>query len=252
MNCDDLKDSYELYALGIAEEPERSEIAVHLERGCENCSAGVRKSMELVTMIAVTAPAAQPSRALRRRVVSLAQPERQVGWRWQLAMGLLTLGLLAVVAHSLNDNRRLGFALTALRQELRLSRESNSRMQGELSNARQVLEFLKLPETRQVTFGAGPKGRIFVNPGRGVLLLASSLPALGPGKTYEFWLIPKGKSPLPAGLFESNASGEAVHAAPNAAGVEHLAAVAISVEPEGGSPQPTSTPILVVNLSGML
>lgn len=251
MNCDELKESYEIYALGIAEEPERSEIAAHLGRGCVDCVAGMRKAMELVTMIGATAPAQQPSRFLRRRVVNLAQTERRV-WRWQFAMGVLTLALLAVVAHSLNDNRRLGLALTSLRQELRLSRESNGRVQTELSSARQVLEFLRSPETRQVTFGAGPKGRVFLNPGRGVLLLASNLPALAQGKTYEFWLIPKGKSPLPAGLFESNVAGEAVHAAPNAASVEHLAAVAVSVEPSGGSPQPTSTPILIVSLSGML
>ena len=251
MNCDELRESYELYALGIADEPERSEIAAHLERDCVNCVAGVRKAMELVTMIGATAPAQQPSRSLRRRVVNLAQPEKRV-WRWQFAMGILTLGLLAVVAHSLNDNRRLGLSLTSIRSELRLSRESNGRMQTELSSARQVLDFLKSPETRQVTFYAGPKGRVFVNPGRGVLLLASNLPALEQGKTYEFWLIPKGKSPLPAGLFESSPAGEAIHAAPSAASVEQLAAVAVSVEPKGGSPQPTSTPILVVSLTGMV
>lgn len=250
MSCDELKEFYELYALGIADEPERSDIAAHLARGCEQCAAGVSKAMALVTMIGATAPAAQSSRSLRRRVVSLAQSEQRT-WRWQLALGLLSLVLLAVVAHSMNDNRRLGLALATLRQELHASRDARARMQVELEQTRQVLEFLKQPETRQVTFGAGPKGRVFVNPGRGVLLLASNLPLAGQGKTYEFWLIPKGKAPIPAGLFQSNAAGDAVHAAPEASRIENLAAIAVSVEPDGGSPQPTSTPIFVVKVGGL-
>ena len=37
MNCTELRDHYELYALGLADEPERSEIRAHLDRGCEVC-----------------------------------------------------------------------------------------------------------------------------------------------------------------------------------------------------------------------
>ena len=40
MNCDQLREHYELYALGIAEEPERGEIRAHLNRGCEVCGGG--------------------------------------------------------------------------------------------------------------------------------------------------------------------------------------------------------------------
>ena len=250
MSCDKLKEFYELYALGIADDPEGSEIATHLARGCEQCVAGVSKAMGLVTMIAATAPAAQPSRSLRRRVVSLAHPDQRA-WRSQFALGLLSLVLLAVVAQSMNDNRRLGLALTTLRQDLRASREAKGRMQVELEQAREVLEFLRQPETRQVTFGAGPKGRVFLNPGRGVLLLASNLPLAGQGKTYEFWLIPKGKAPIPAGMFQSTAAGDAIHAAPEASRIQNLAAIAVSVEPDGGSPQPTSTPIFVVKVGGL-
>ena len=35
MNCNELREHYELYAIGVADEPERTEIRAHLERHCE-------------------------------------------------------------------------------------------------------------------------------------------------------------------------------------------------------------------------
>ena len=37
--------------------------------------------------------------------------------------------------------------------------------------------------TREVTFGAGTKGRVFVNPSSGVVLMATNLPPAPAGKT---------------------------------------------------------------------
>jgi anti-sigma-K factor RskA len=86
---------------------------------------------------------------------------------------------------------------------------------------------------------------------RGVLLIASNLPALAPGRTYQMWLIPKGGAPRPAGLFRSDARGGAVHILESAVDVAGTGAMAISVEPEGGSVQPTTTPIIVAPVAGL-
>ena len=37
MNCSEIREEYGAYALGIAEDPERSEIAAHLARNCAEC-----------------------------------------------------------------------------------------------------------------------------------------------------------------------------------------------------------------------
>ena len=48
MNCDELRDHYELYAMGLAEEPESGEIRAHLGRDCPTCVPGVRRARELM------------------------------------------------------------------------------------------------------------------------------------------------------------------------------------------------------------
>src|SRR5207253_4978600 len=99
--------------------------------------------------------------------------------------------------------------------QLARSREASRAQMIELARLNEALALLNQPETRQVTFGEGapqpPKGRVFVNPKIGVLLVASNLPAPPPGKIYEMWVIPKVGNPAPAGLFQSDAEGAAMH-----------------------------------------
>jgi anti-sigma-K factor RskA len=74
-------------------------------------------------------------------------------------------------------------------------------------------------------------------------LAIGSLPALTGGRVYELWYQPRaGANMVPAGTFVPQ-NGTVV--APVALG-ESFVAVAMSVEPAGGSPQPTTTPIFVI------
>jgi anti-sigma-K factor RskA len=70
-------------------------------------------------------------------------------------------------------------------------------------------------------------------------LMISGLDAAPKGKTYEAWVIPKGKAPRPAGLFQGGKPATVhLHGVPQKGAV-----VAVTVEPAGGSPAPTTTPI---------
>jgi hypothetical protein len=97
MNCDQLRDHYDLFALDIAEQPERSEIRDHLNRGCEVCTAGVRRSVETATLIGATAPPAQPSSQLRRRILASVRRDEQPS-RWMVWAAVLAMTGLVVVA----------------------------------------------------------------------------------------------------------------------------------------------------------
>ena len=70
MNCTELRDQYELYALGLAEEPERSELRVHLDRGCEVCMSEMRRARETLALLGGTATRTEPSPKLRRRILA--------------------------------------------------------------------------------------------------------------------------------------------------------------------------------------
>ena len=75
--------------------------------------------------------------------------------------------------------------------------------------------------------------------------MAANLPALEAGRTYEMWVVPKVGGPRPMGLFKPLADGTAIHLQAGAVNLDEAAAVALSVEPDGGSPAPTTTPFLI-------
>ena len=94
-----------------------------------------------------------------------------------------------------------------------------------------------------------PQGRVFVNRTGGLVFTASRLPQLANNRTYELWLVPpRGGAPRAAGLFQADANSDAVRVSSVQVDPANAAAVAVSVEPTGGSPAPTTTPIIVVPL----
>ena len=103
MNHEELQDCYELYALGVAGDPERSEIREHLARGCEVCMQNLHRARELTAMLAAAPDAAAPSPRLRRRIMaSVGAEERRFGWAPFLA-GALALSLFAAFYFSKAD-----------------------------------------------------------------------------------------------------------------------------------------------------
>src|SRR5437660_1234476 len=81
MNCNELREHYELFAIGVADEPERAEIRAHLNRECEVCMHGVKRARDVVALLGTTALAAAPSAGLRRRILaSVGVEQRRFGW----------------------------------------------------------------------------------------------------------------------------------------------------------------------------
>jgi anti-sigma-K factor RskA len=92
---------------------------------------------------------------------------------------------------------------------------------------------------------------VFVHPRLGVLLIASNLPPAASGRIYEMWLIPKGGAPRPAGLFQSEPAGTALHILSGPVDTSTLSVIAVTLEPDTGSPAPTTTPIIVAPIAGV-
>ena len=87
--------------------------------------------------------------------------------------------------------------------------------------------------TQQIT------ASVVVGPDRTATLHVSGLSAAPSGKTYEAWVIPAQRSPRPAGLFPGGRSTTTRLRGT----VPKNAVVAVTVEPAGGSKQPTAEPI---------
>jgi anti-sigma-K factor RskA len=86
------------------------------------------------------------------------------------------------------------------------------------------------PPQQRWTVSVGPTGKATIT--------VSGLGAAPRGKTYEAWVIPTGRSPRPVGLFSGSTSGMSLRGT-----VPRHAVVAVTLEPAGGSDQPTTTPI---------
>jgi hypothetical protein len=100
-------------------------------------------------------------------------------------------------------------------------------------------------ETRLVFFnGATGSGAVVIDDGD-TSVQFSGLPALDATQVYQLWVIEDGP-PQSAGLLALDASGNARQDLGGR--VSASAVLAITVEPAGGSPQPTSDPILVAEL----
>jgi anti-sigma-K factor RskA len=239
---EELKDCYELYVWSVAGAEERDEIRDHLNRGCEVCMAEVKRARQMAALMGHTADLATPSPKLRKRILaSVGFEQRRFGW----APFLAAATVLSLFAAFYFSGRERDFATLATRLDGQLRTQTI-----ELTRLNEAFAILNGADTTVTSFGKGqaqpPKGKVFVNPSRGVLLIASNLPQTPSGKTYEMWVVPKGgKSPLPAGTFQSDAAGNAMHIQRGAVDINDAAAVAVTVENEGGAATPTM-PILIV------
>jgi len=245
MTHGDLSGLYELYALGALEPAEQTEIEEHLARNCEECKAGVRRALGFNTFLATAAESCEPPKGLRKRVLASIGVESKTWRLWTGAFVFASACLAVLLIVVGTETKRRGDQLASAQAQLR-SRTA------EIDQVRAALQLLDLPETRQVLFGQGqpqpPHGRVFVHAERGVLLMASNLPSTPSGEIYEMWLIPKAGAAKPAGLFQSDAQGDAMHFL--AGPVDPAtAAIAVTVEPEAGSQAPTSKPIIVAALA---
>jgi anti-sigma-K factor RskA len=250
MNCEELREHYDLYALDIAEQPERGEICAHLDRGCEVCMAGVKRSLETAALIGSTAPPAQPSPQLRRRIlasVGSQEPAEDRPSRWVpvWATALAMAALVVIAIYFAGNSRQYAQEAARLRVEMRSQT-------AQIARLTEAFAILSGPRTTEASFGGAqprpPQGKVFVNPSRGVLLIASNLPRTPADKIYEMWIIRKGANPVPAGLFQSQDDGNAMHVRQGTVDVASTAAIAVTVENGAGADQPTTTPLIVAPL----
>jgi len=237
MTCHELSEMFELYALGVVEAEEREEIEAHLARGCDSCNAALAKALAINAGIFSLVYQKTPRRRVKRRMMQ-AIGVHYPGWGWVWALGG-ALALAVAIWLGVQERQRT--------TELAEARRTLLEVRGERDRLTAALRFLSDPQTVPASFGKGqtapPRGYVFLHPQMGVLLIASNLPPAGAGKTYEMWVIPKGGTPRPAGLFQSEGAG-AVHILNGPLDLDTVGTVAVTIEPAAGSAAPTM-PIII-------
>ena len=92
------------------------------------------------------------------------------------------------------------------------------------------------------------QGQLIVDPNsESAVLVIAGLDQLEAGKTYQVWLI-DGGTPVSAGLLTVDEKGQGVFIVTSEAAIGSFNALGISIEPQGGSPQPTGDIVVLSEL----
>jgi hypothetical protein len=117
--------------------------------------------------------------------------------------------------------------------------------QAQIKAAAAVLAAPDARLTVQATTAGGTASVVSSQSRHAMVISTAGLPALGGGRVYEVWFLAPGRI-RPAGLLPQAAGGRTAPLL--AAGLTAGDRIGLSVEPAGGTKQPTTTPILVMTL----
>jgi anti-sigma-K factor RskA len=258
IDCEQLAPLYEEYALGILEGEERAELEAHMARACDRCSAGVAEARYVVSQLALLAPSVEPPPALRGKIMeavksSASNPVRAVVplaktsaprtifpvWAW-IAAAALALATGYTIRQMGNQNTQLA----ELRKQMKLATLQSQALQNQLEQSRMVSSVMLSPDS--TPFKLMPKDKnmpmvhAYLHPHMGVAITAEQMPSVDPAKTMQLWFVPKAGKPMSVAIFRPDSAGQIALVAPVNMPKDEIAALAITEEPAGGSPQPTS------------
>jgi len=239
-----------LYALGALEGPEKEALEQHLEV-CSPCQSELEQLQSDATLFALSTIGPIPRSRMRKRLLRAIAREgrapvtvaKRFTW-WLLVPYGVSAALIVAAAFLWNESRSLNRTLANLEQR-------HSEMESQLRAAQDLVNTLTSPESKHFTLAPvkalpQPQGKAYYLSSSGHLIfLANNLAPLPPNKVYELWLIPSAGSPIPAGLFQPDSRGTATVVNPPLPNGIEAKAFAITIEPAGGSPAPTSPPIML-------
>jgi len=256
---EELRSRLGAFVLGALAPGEQAEVRAHLAV-CDQCAAEVRILRPVVDALALTVEPVEPPASVRQRILAATaqaataavKPSTSTQSRsvlpWLAAAASLVLAAaLGVYASQLRGR------VQTLEQELReaiLQVQAGERQTAQArlvaTTAQRELSVLAAPDVAHVDLkgvAAAPQvsARALWSRSRGLLLTTSNLPALPPGQTYQLWVISGKMPPISDNwTFKSDASGSVMTMFATPATLPAPTAIAVSIEPEGGSTSPTA------------
>ncbi len=163
-------------------------------------------------------------------------------------MWAATVAVILIFAATQWQAKKLRGQLTELQVQMRLEQGRKETLEAQRREMDQIRALLAAPETRAVQVKPVAAEtcffKMFWNDGIGLLVTAQDVPAIPAGRVFQLWILPKNGSPISAGVFRPEANGTVLKLMRPAAPIRmnDAAALTITVEPAGGSLQPTSEP----------
>ena len=233
LDHDALRELVPLLAAGLLRGPDRATVEAHLQT-CGECLADYRAHAPIAGALAQAVPQVDPPPSLRAAVLAAARPNgRSVrpGAAWLAAAAMLVISV------------GLGIAVRSLQQRIH-------GLEAQLRDRQTPLAVLTAPDVRQINLAGqasapAASARVFWSRSRGLVLTASNLPVLPPGRVYQLWFI-SGRTPVSAGLLSApDERGGLTTTVSTPVDIAPPDALAVSLEPAGGVPQPTGSIYLI-------
>jgi anti-sigma-K factor RskA len=166
------------------------------------------------------------------------RPMSRAGIAWP-AYAVTAAALVAAFVATLN-NVTMRRDLSAQQRQVSALQQQVSEQSRLAAGERMQVADLFAPDSKHYPVKGG---EVVTRQGR-IYIALRTLPKLPPGKVFQVWTLARGaKAVAPSITFTPDALGSAVVRVP--AVHQPLAAVAVSVEPVGGSKAPTSTPTFI-------
>ena len=236
------------YALDALEEFERRQFEAHLAE-CPDCTREVAELQATAARLGV-AVAEVPPEQLRRRVLGQIARTRQEGptmVRSTTPSGRRWVTRVIAVAAAIAVIAAVGLGVEVIRTQHRLDA-----VQNELSQAQArygpIAAVLNASDARADTNtlpGVGSATIMASHDRNQAVLLVSGMAAPPARHVYQAWLVGSTGLPRSAGLLELTGAG----AQPLLVrGLNTATVIKLTVEPAGGSAQPTTNPIMWVSV----
>jgi anti-sigma-K factor RskA len=263
MTHQELIDSAASYALDALDPGKRVAFEAHLAT-CAECQAEVAAYREVAGALANAAPQTviPHSDKLRERILREARKVRPITSAPSAAAVLASPSVQskrrstipwAVAIASLAAAIVIGFVYRGQRSETNALRAELAEAKATLAREDSTLAAFLGPEVHVVSLMAPdaqkPALRVFWNHTKHTFIVTALNLAPAPsGKTYQLWALRKGQPPMSMGTFDPNANGRTMATLAVAQPITDGGFIddcALTVEPSGGSPQPTESPRLI-------
>lgn len=236
------------YALDALGDDERRSFEQHLET-CPDCRAEVAEFRATAAYLGVAAAIPAPP-SLREQVLgeigrTRQLPPQRTNVRPLRGVSRRTATMLSAAAAILAA-LAISLGVIAYQADQRADELAAETAQLQ-SNAERVAAVLTAPDAVSAagTVEGGGQANAVASEVQGeVVFLAEALPQLEGDRTYQLWLI--GAEIVSGGVVDVPAGGDITYV--TAGDLAGVTTIALSVEPEGGSDQPTTTPIFAGEL----
>lgn len=267
---DEVEQLFPFYSMDAVTDEERAIVENYVSSNPE-AKARLEKELAFASELALSVQPIKPSPRVKKNVLAYAarrpkakaiatpapssthSPEglRRPGLSWwqqlqqSIAMPMLTGAAVALALVLFIWNVNMQRTIDGLESQI-------TALQEDINNQETLVAFLRegsrIPIAGTDVEPGGQAELVLAKDGMNAVLLVSSLPQLPSDQVYQLWYIGD-EGPIDRGTFEVGEDGQGQLLVESDTAVRNFGAIGVSIEPRGGSEQPTGDIVLLSEIA---